>query len=71
MIYINYLRLQVIMFLAGFLGLSIGYIIGCYFGWKQPIVLTPDYVVKMIVVSFIFIFVGPLVNKWFVDYLNK
>lgn len=69
--YIDYLNLQIIFFRGGFIGLIFIYTIGCYFGWRQPIVLTPDYVVKMIGFSLIFIFIFPLINKWLISPLKK
>ena len=68
--YIFYLKKQVINYMFIALGASIGYPIGRYFGWREAIILPPDYIAVIVSGTLTYIFFVPLYYMWF-DSLKK
>lgn len=56
--YIDCLKQQAISFTPLILASIASYGISCKFGWRETIVLTPDYVVSIMSFSLTYIFVG-------------
>jgi hypothetical protein len=68
--YIYYFKQQTITFTFIALSFAITYGIACHFGWKEPIILTTDYIIIFVSYLLTFIFIGPFIFKW-MDILNK
>jgi hypothetical protein len=62
--YIYYFKQQVLSFIAFIFSGAIAYIIACKWGWREPVLLTPDYVLMLVSCSFTYLFIGPLIQKW-------
>jgi hypothetical protein len=67
--YINQLKIQTIGYIAIIIAMGISYNIACYFGLREPVVLTsPYYIIVFISYSLAFIFITPLINMWFYSF---
>jgi len=68
--YIYCLKQQAVAFTFLALSVVINYGVACKCGWREPILLTPDYIVLLVSYSLVFIFIGPFIYKWW-DPLKK
>jgi hypothetical protein len=63
--YIYYLKNQLWVFSLMTLSTAIGYTIGCYFEWREPILLNVDNMLTLLWSSFTYIFIVPLMFTLF------
>jgi hypothetical protein len=62
--YIFYLKKQVKFYILLVLGAIIGYPIGCYFGWREALIFSPEYILIIVSGTLTFVFLGPLIQLW-------
>ena len=65
MSYIKRFKTQTRNYIFILIGATIGYFIGCYFGWREIITLPSQYTVQFISGSLTYIFLVPFIAKWF------
>lgn len=62
--YIYWFKQQAVALTAVTIWWGICYIICTKMGWREVIILTPDYVVMLVSYALTFIFIGPFIYKW-------